>query len=889
MGIQRIAPLFALVAVATGSLTGFKLLQWVEPPPSVPPAHVAQVMGYVRFSLNEAWLQNQTAMESHAETETSTATDAGTESTPDPKSPSAEAPVETNSAGAASGGTESTETTSAVTASAGTASAVTASTGTSLPESTSSASLSPSLELTPPPLPALGATPILITVHGVGFEKGRKLPPMVVVSPNDVGQDPHAALKVASEQLAYKIAAIPGGFERLPDARIQVDLVGPERPIPTFLPSLLELIVDPGRDGLVARTEGASAWMPPAFLVYRSWDTGNALKDLREQVGEGATFSRFRSQAFVEGDSGLDAVLEAEEGASLLPTRSPGTPGDMTSEVKAAAVTPVAPIATTAAVSSGSAASPPDTAPAPASAPDASPAPAKVSEAANLPLPLFRGNVLLSEVTPQTLLQSFQLASGYLSRMVKSDGRYCYTYLAHEDRCDKDYNLLRHAGTTYSLYQLLPLKSTPEHFASAERAIAWLRNQMRPVKGKPDHVFVLEGKSAKLGGAGLSLLALAEREEVVRDGHDLQLMNALGRFIRSQQRDDGFLYSWYDWQKDGPGAGANSIYYPGEALLGMVRLYKLTSDPTVFETIQKAADYLAFQRWNWGGIELYVPPDAWLTQALAELYPLLKAKQAPDAERIKAYVYRLVDVTLQSQLLAEDNAPPDMVGGPAGGILLPSVTPAGARSEGLAAALHMARAAGDDGRARQIQTALLQSARFQLNQQFRPANAFYLPNPARALGGFRSNAAQNDIRIDYVQHNVSGLIGLYEDLTRGEPGTDKTLLKALMSPSGAASEGAASGGAASQGSPVGAAIDGTAAGTEANPRGYPGLNESLKSSPPLKDPARAALLDTARAALPGPASVAIPGAPSTTDAVTSGTSSGAAARPSQKSTREGPP
>lgn len=370
------------------------------------------------------------------------------------------------------------------------------------------------------------------------------------------------------------------------------------------------------------------------------------------------------------------------------------------------------------------------------------------------PLLLLRGQLPPEPVTAETLRASLRAAGHYLARMVKPDGRYCYTYLADQDRCDRDYNLLRHAGTTYSLYQLYEVVPEPELLAAAERAAAWLRLQERQVPGAVDQRYLLEGKLAKLGAVGLSLLAFVEREKRVQDGLDRDRMRAYARFIRLQQREDGHLFSWYAWDSRIPVPRSNSIYYPGEALLGLVRLQQLEPSAEVLETARRAADYLAFRRWRWGGIELYVPADAWLTQALAELHRLT------PAEPLKEYVYKLVELTLQTQLMAEEGAPRELVGGPAAGFFVPAVTPAGSRSEGLAAACQLAREVGDRVQAQRLLEGLLRQAPFQLWHQLRPENSFFLPNPARAEGGFRASADQLDIRIDYVQHNVTGLVGL---------------------------------------------------------------------------------------------------------------------------------
>ncbi|HEU4405218.1 MAG TPA: hypothetical protein VFS43_08005 [Polyangiaceae bacterium] len=379
------------------------------------------------------------------------------------------------------------------------------------------------------------------------------------------------------------------------------------------------------------------------------------------------------------------------------------------------------------------------------------------------PLPVHRGNVVRAGLDEAVLRQSLLEAGAFLARSVRGDGRYCYTYDAGRDNCDDEYNLLRHAGTTYSLFQLYREFREPSFLASAEKATGWLRKQVRPVEGDPGRAFLIEGDKAKLGAVGLSMLALVERERALGDGADRALLTRLADFVRSQQRDDGYFASYFDW---GPGAnvpGDNSIYYPGEALLGLIRLYGIDPQARYKASAVLGAEFLVKRRWRWGGVELYVPPDAWLTQALAELDAI-----AP-AEWVRQYAYDIIQTTELTMLRRHEGAPVDLAGGPAEGPLLPHVTPAGSRNEGLTAAYRMAQRAGDRARAESIRALSLESAHFQVAQQFRPANGYFLTNPERARGGFRGTPHRLDVRIDYVQHNVTGLLGLLSILREGRP------------------------------------------------------------------------------------------------------------------------
>jgi len=58
-----------------------------------------------------------------------------------------------------------------------------------------------------------------------------------------------------------------------------------------------------------------------------------------------------------------------------------------------------------------------------------------------------------------------------------------------------------------------------------------------------------------------------------------------------------------------------------------------------------------------------------------------------------------------------------------------------------------------------IMEAIKKSIEFQLHTQFMPESILYLKDPQRALGAFKRSLTNFEIRIDYVQHNISSLLG----------------------------------------------------------------------------------------------------------------------------------
>lgn len=500
-------------------------------------------------------------------------------------------------------------------------------------------------------------------------------------------KQPSRSLDVALRQAASQVGEQlrQAGVTDTSEVRVKVDLSGPARTLWTRAPWYLDIVLDPGRDGLRVVRGDQIRWFLPSWAVERERAPDRAarsfVRELRGTGGEAIELSRFRTTAFVD---------------------SHDLPGQ-----------------------------------------------AHV---------IVRGNVARPPVDTRELYGALVEAGRYLARMVQSDGMYCYEYSPVLNECLRGYNLLRHAGTTYSLYQIVRATGERELLGSVERATRWLRQQVRGVDGDPSRAFLLEGDKAKLGAAGLALIALVEREKTVADGRDQVLMSRLVNFIISQQRPDGSFASYFEWERGIEVPQRVSIYYPGEAILALIRHYGLKRDPRALASARLGAEYLVERRWRWMGVKLYVPPDAWLAQALSELDAI-----APE-DWLRDYAYEIAEVFEASSMRADEGTPADFVGAPALGFNLPNVTQAGSRTEGSSATWLMARRRGETEKARRLGELCLSAARFQLSQQFRPENTYFLPSPENALGGFRASPALNVIRIDTVQHNVSGLLNILDVL-----------------------------------------------------------------------------------------------------------------------------
>jgi len=176
-----------------------------------------------------------------------------------------------------------------------------------------------------------------------------------------------------------------------------------------------------------------------------------------------------------------------------------------------------------------------------------------------------------------------------------------------EHNAQPDYNLLRHNGAIYALSEAYNRNEKKRSVVVAsnhhkksidrnletvsasirdtmERAVGYLRdNALLPV---PDHKEEWlaawervdpndphsEPDTAKLGGAGLAMIALARLEGIKPNAVCEEELRRLGAFVESlQNKVDGSFICKYQWGV-GPYDEWVSLYYPGEAALGLVML-----------------------------------------------------------------------------------------------------------------------------------------------------------------------------------------------------------------------------------------------------------------------------------------------------------------------------
>jgi hypothetical protein len=271
--------------------------------------------------------------------------------------------------------------------------------------------------------------------------------------------------------------------------------------------------------------------------------------------------------------------------------------------------------------------------------------------------------------------------------------------------------------------------------------------------------------SVKLGSLALAALAIIESPFAEKWKDEL---SALRRTIDGLWQPSGafrtFLYP--------ADRNDNQNFYPGEALLFWATSLQQRPDPDLLERALKSISY--YRRYFWKDPNpAFVP---WHTQAATLLFRLTGNSSLRD------YVFEINDWLLPHQQwggsLDSDYwgrfYSPDKPYGK------PHASATGVYLEGLVDALVLAREIGDEIRAESYDRAMQRGIRSMAQLQFHDEiDAYYVRRKERVIGAVRTESADNEIRIDNLQHGLMALLK-YRDICQE---TNHNIVRSETTPS----------------------------------------------------------------------------------------------------------
>jgi hypothetical protein len=383
-------------------------------------------------------------------------------------------------------------------------------------------------------------------------------------------------------------------------------------------------------------------------------------------------------------------------------------------------------------------------------------------------------------LSQKRLDQAREAADIHIAKAQLKDGRFRYTldpFTGEQET--KNWNLPRQAGTTLVMCEL----GNDAHRTrrTASRSLNFMAKHAREAGDLIPLIKQRRHEQADLGSTALPAIAFARCREHVGAKHD-PLFAGMTRFLLAMQREDGSFYPLYDVAAGAVIDGPEPMYAGGQAVFALSLAEKLAMDepdvaaaaglPTaqvLHEAVERAMGFYTGPYWA-----TFVRDFFWLE----ENWHCLAARASLEHHRSDAYERFCIDyMTYKARLVLDEQADVarEFHGGYSfGNILTPVNTPAAGFGEGMAAAMALKQARGEDVSAdiEQMRSVI----EFLLRQQWNRDNCFACTPRRTVIGGFSESMSAPEIRIDYTQHAWAALghggDWIYDELPAKAPGEE---------------------------------------------------------------------------------------------------------------------
>ncbi|EHW9789476.1 poly(glycerol-phosphate) alpha-glucosyltransferase [Listeria innocua] len=360
---------------------------------------------------------------------------------------------------------------------------------------------------------------------------------------------------------------------------------------------------------------------------------------------------------------------------------------------------------------------------------------------------LDHGRRKVERLTPEIISTLVENAGEYLAHQVNATGEFNYGWFACFDKKIKHYNSLRHASTTYSMLEAYELTGNKAILEAATKALTYLEKHF--IYEKDDMAFLIEPelREVKLGGSAATLLALTKYMHITGTKTYLPLCRKIANAILSLQDEDGKFTHVLEYPSLEVKDIFRIIYYDGEAVFGLLRLYEIDRDSKWLDAATKSFNHFIKDKY-------WQNHDHWLSYCANEITKYIKDE---------AYY----EFGLQN---AFDNLP----------FIYERETTFPTFLELTVATKEMTLRMEAEGHQalltsyslENLEKTITKRALYQLNGYFYPELAMYYKNPARIEGSFFIRHQSFRVRIDDVEHNISGYVRYYQLLKQGKLSTE---------------------------------------------------------------------------------------------------------------------
>lgn len=361
---------------------------------------------------------------------------------------------------------------------------------------------------------------------------------------------------------------------------------------------------------------------------------------------------------------------------------------------------------------------------------------------------LNAGHRQIETLQPDQVFALIDSSASFLARQVKKDGKFIYGHFPCFGRNIATYNTLRHASSLYSMLEGWELTQDKTLLDAIHRALNYLVNTLIRRYPQPDGgtlAFNVDiNGEIKLGANAVSLLALVKYDELTGDNQYRPLMEQLalgiqhmqdaatGKFVHVLNSEDLSVKEVF-----------RIVYYDGEAAFGLMRLYGLTRDVRWLAVVERAFEhFLQTNHWkhhdHWlsycaNELTLYKPEEKYFrfgVQNIAGFLDFILKRETTYPTLLE------LSMAFEAMLTRIQQEHPHMV--------------------------HVLEGLDID----KFHRALHHRAHYLLNGFFWPELAMYFAKPATIVGSFFIRHHAFRVRIDDIEHYLSGYVAYWKLLRR---------------------------------------------------------------------------------------------------------------------------
>ncbi|MFC3419898.1 poly(glycerol-phosphate) alpha-glucosyltransferase [Salinicoccus hispanicus] len=336
-----------------------------------------------------------------------------------------------------------------------------------------------------------------------------------------------------------------------------------------------------------------------------------------------------------------------------------------------------------------------------------------------------------------------QTATNYLKDQIDTDGRYEYGKFPHFDKRIAFYNVLRHTSTTYSLLEGIEFLNDKKGIEWAKLTIDYLLdNYLYIDPEEPESAYIFDDTNnineVKLGQNGVALITLTKYMMMTGSDEYMGVARKIANGTLRMIGEDGDTVHVLNYPNLTVKEEKRVIYYDGEAAFGLMRLYQMDENPKWLETVELLFDhFIANDYWK--------NSDHWLSYCTYEL-----TKVKPEEEY---FVFGLKNVSRRLDFIYQrETTFPTFL----------EMLMAGYKMVELMKEKGMNDLIGEHLNKDKFEKTIEKRVDYQRTGYFYPEIAMYFKNPGSILGSFFIKHHGYRVRIDDIQHYISGYIQYME-------------------------------------------------------------------------------------------------------------------------------